>query len=58
MNSKETTTKINKATIQQLPVEHRKLSGGMVTYMIASLIALWLAEAFFGHPYNFREIEI
>ncbi len=58
MNSKVMTTTINKANIQQLSEEHRKQSGGMVAYVIASLIALWLAEAFFGHPYNLREIEI
>ncbi len=58
MNSKIMTTTISKANIQQLSEEHRKQSRGMVTYIIASLITLWLAEVFFGHPYNFREIEI
>ncbi len=57
MNNRIMTTTINKANIRHLPVENRRQSG-VVIYVIASLLALWLAEAFFGHPYNFREIEI
>ncbi len=58
MNSKEMTTIVNKINNQKIQAQHRKQSGLKMTYVIASLISLWLAEQFFGHPYNFREIEI
>jgi len=55
MNSNQFLATVNNANNQQVHPQNKKQIGGGVTYLIVSLIAIWLAELFIAQP---KEIEI
>lgn len=58
MKGKEMITTAIKTNNQVIPVQQRKQTRSGLTYLIASLVAIWLAETLFGRPNTLREIEI